>query len=1052
MQTARLFMTLWLAGAIGLVLAPAAAQQSDFQAAHRRFQDLYKAGKYGDALAEAQKTEAWAKRRGTNNITYISALNDLARAHYKLGQYAEALGMFRQVVDTLQKNIPENDPRLLQARNNLADAYFRLTRYEDAETIYKQTLKVMLDRLPPGDPALIEIITRLGTVYMSQSRYHEAELQFNAALDSARQAGHGDSAQAAVTLNNLTKIYEDQGRFREAEAALEQALKINETVHGPNHPEVAYNLNNLAHLYERIGRYAEAEQLYRRVIGVWEDINPNHPELATVLQNLGTVYAGEQRLDEAEALYKRALEIREKVFGASSFLVATELNNLAQLYEVQGRFSDVETFARRALAIVEKTKGPDNPDTAKVLRKLGVAYTGRGRYADAAAQFSRALDIYTETFGPNHRYLASVLINQGHLFERQDRINEAEAVYRRALDINENTRGANHPEVARVLNDLALLNAGRGDTEEALSYSRRATAVILAHADADTRGTLRSSEAAGLIEKRAGYFETHVANLAAATRKSPNPPPTLGKDAFEAAQWANHSSAASAVQQMAARFASGSGPLQTLARESQDLSAAWRYVDAKLLDFLAKPDSPENRAAIERLRQRSRELESRLADVNAKLAKEFPEYTTLVTPKPAKLSEIQALLSPTEAMVFWLPGEQQTFVFALTRNDFDWKTIPIGSEELSRKIATFRVGLDPKEFERSFREGKLRQFDLDFAFTLYTELFGPIERLVRNKHDLIVAAAGPLTALPMHALVTDKPPEAKPGDYAGYRNAAWLVKRHAVTVVPSVASLKALRAFARKAEAGKPMVGFGDPVFQQDPSAAGQQRSLDGKIAAPSYTDFWRGASVDRAALSSRMPPLPESADELRLIAKILGASTDAIHLRSDASETTVKRVALADYRVVYFATHGLVAGDVKGLAEPSLALTLPAQSSEFDDGLLTASEVARLKLHADWVVLSACNTIAGGKPGAEALSGLARAFFYAGARALLVTHWNISSLAAVPLVTKTFNIMANEGVGRAEALRRSMLALMNDDSDNGINAYPAYWAPFAIIGEGAQL
>ena len=104
-----------------------------------------------------------------------------------------------------------------------------------------------------------------------------------------------------------------------------------------------------------------------------------------------------------------------------------------------------------------------------------------------------------------------------------------------------------------------------------------------------------------------------------------------------------------------------------------------------------------------------------------------------------------------------------------------------------------------------------------------------------------------------------------------------------------------------------------------------------------------------------------------------------------------MKRAPLADYRIVYFATHGLVAGDIKGLAEPSLALSIPAQPSDLDDGLLTASEVAQLKLNADWVVLSACNTIAGDKPGAEALSGLARAFFYAGARALLVSHWAVA-------------------------------------------------------------
>ena len=177
----------------------------------------------------------------------------------------------------------------------------------------------------------------------------------------------------------------------------------------------------------------------------------------------------------------------------------------------------------------------------------------------------------------------------------------------------------------------------------------------------------------------------------------------------------------------------------------------------------------------------------------------------------------------------------------------------------------------------------------------------------------------------------------------------------------------------------------------------------------------------------------------------------DPAILRSikDASEATVKRLPLADYRVVYFATHGLVAGDIKGLAEPSLALSIPAQSSDTDDGLLTASEVAQLKLNAEWVVLSACNTIAGDKPGAEALSGLARAFFYAGARALLVSHWAVNSAAATRLTTSTFDILkADPKLGRAEALRRAMLSYLNDTSDP-MNAYPAYWAPFEIVGEG---
>jgi CHAT domain-containing protein len=213
--------------------------------------------------------------------------------------------------------------------------------------------------------------------------------------------------------------------------------------------------------------------------------------------------------------------------------------------------------------------------------------------------------------------------------------------------------------------------------------------------------------------------------------------------------------------------------------------------------------------------------------------------------------------------------------------------------------------------------------------------------------------------------------------------------------------------------------------------------------ALPHPASFYRNGLADIRALRE-LAPLPDTADELRAIAKALGAPPDAIYLGKAASETQVKAAALHEYRIIEFATHALVAGDLSGLAEPALVLTPPDIPSEADDGLLTASEVATLKLNADWVVLSACNTAAGNAEGAEALSGLARAFFYAGARALLVSHWAVYSSAATELTTKTFATMASTAnLGRAEALRRSMLALVEDGKP------PGYWAPFVLVGEG---
>jgi CHAT domain-containing protein len=227
------------------------------------------------------------------------------------------------------------------------------------------------------------------------------------------------------------------------------------------------------------------------------------------------------------------------------------------------------------------------------------------------------------------------------------------------------------------------------------------------------------------------------------------------------------------------------------------------------------------------------------------------------------------------------------------------------------------------------------------------------------------------------------------------------------------------------------------------------------------------GGFADVEALR-RQPPLPETTDELCTVARLLGAPEKAVQLGTAATERRIKALSangvLREVRFVHFATHGLLAAETRQVtqarAEPALLLTPPAQPSEEDDGLLTASEIAQLKLDADWVILSACNTAASGDivpgvdpelaPGlnAEVLSGLARAFFYAGSRALLASHWYVDSEATVALVTGAFaELKGDPGIGRAEALRRAMLALV---ARGGRNAHPSTWAPFVVVGEGS--
>jgi CHAT domain-containing protein/Tfp pilus assembly protein PilF len=824
------------------------------------------------------------------------------------------------------------------------------------------------------------------------------------------------------------------GQYSEAVPLAQRQLESLEKTYGPVHRDVAGALNNLALLYGNQGRDPEAEPLYKRAIAILEKVGGlDSSEVAPELNNLAALYQRQERYADAEPLFKRALAIRERSLPHDHPDVGQSLNNLATLYEKQDRHADSEPLFRRSMAIYEKALGPEHPAVATLSNNLGQVDKVQGRYADAEPLIKRSLAIREKVLGRDHPDVARSLNNLADLYERQGQYGDAEPLYRRAVAIREASLGPDHPDLATSLNNLASLYQAEGRTADALPIVERTIA--------GGRAQLRVA----------------LSVLFAAQQQRLMPPEKALDDALNVVQHGAQSSAASAVNKLAVRLAAGSDRLAQLVRRDQDLATEAEALDRTIIAAVSKEPSKRDAAAEQRSRDRLVTVSAERATMQRTLTAEFPDYAALSNPLPMTVREIQALLSGDEVMVLFAVADKESCVVALTRESSDWKLLPSGAEALSRKVAAFRRGLDVGM--ASDASGKSGLFDLVVANELYATLLGPVESLVKDRRSLMVAPSGALTALPFHLLVTEKPPAAIPETLEGYRDAAWLLKRQAVSVLPSVASLKALRGFARNDQSIKPMTGFGDPLFNPSQDGSGDSRaagkpgatkSASRALVTSAFTDFWQGAGVDRARLAQALPRLPDTADEVNAVARDLGVAATDIHLGSDASETTVKRAPLADYGIIYFATHGLVAGDVKGLAEPSLALSMPGQPSDFDDGLLTSSEVAQLKLNADWVVLSACNTIAGDKPGAEALSGLARSFFYAGARALLVSHWAVDSEAATRLAVATFDrLKSNPKLGRAEALRQAMLGYLNDASKPQ-NAYPAFWGPFALIGEGA--
>jgi CHAT domain len=454
---------------------------------------------------------------------------------------------------------------------------------------------------------------------------------------------------------------------------------------------------------------------------------------------------------------------------------------------------------------------------------------------------------------------------------------------------------------------------------------------------------------------------------------------------------------------MSVRFAKGAGPLAQLVRRRQDLVTRRQGEDRRLL---AAVGAAANGKATEAIRVAIVALDDEINSIDKRLAAEFPEYTNLSNPKPLSIAAIQALLKADEALVLFLDVPQfgrlreESLAWVVTSKEVRWRSIPLGTRALSDRVAALRCGLDSSSWD----------------------------------------------------------------DAQGWPE----------TTEPDKVRIREQRARRERCEQLLRVDAPADnnwPPFDPTQSAWDKQRCPE-QPAAVRAAEARRNArdgvslrAIDLAELRSQAP-LPETADELCAVADALGAltrETDTVWLGERATERNLKALSrngqLARHKVVHFATHGLLSGEseaiLKARAEPALILTPPkdgtsAAELEEDDGLLTASEVTQLDLDADWVVLSACNTAAGDKGDAEALSGLARAFFYAKARALLVSHWYVSSDAAVKLTTKAFAALkADPKIGRAEALRRSMTQLITKGDPS--EAHPAMWAPFVLVGEGAR-
>jgi CHAT domain-containing protein/tetratricopeptide (TPR) repeat protein len=1037
-------------------------------------------GRPAEGLALAQKLEALVRRQqGTDNMNYAGVLHNEGMFLQNLGRYQEAVEKLNAALAIKLRN---KDPAsTLRSSDILTAALAMLDRRAEASAVAERALAIGSQAFGPDDVRLAGTLAALGGLARDQENYKDAQRYFERALAALQKSPKADPFELASAMDDLGDLYGLQGRFDDGERLLQQGLKLIEQAAGPKAqtaPNYDKILNDLGNLYKDAGRLHEAETAFDRALAVGRATRgEDHPNVAATMGNLATVLEHESRFSEAEDLYKRTLTVYEKLFGSNHPITAIGLNNLANVYADQGRALAAAGLQQRVLAINERAFGPDSPDVARSLTNLANSYRELGRKDEALPLYQRAVGIMERKFGENSGPTALALGATGRLLQDDGRLEQAAQAFGRALQIDERVLGPEHPQIVNDLRSIGLLAIKTGNYADARSRFERAltiaqaklgpghhdtiaTMINLAGVDShdgkwpDALAMLRRASAAMNGRQAGDNNQAGGSNDAQFKRFTEldtglmeavwhvvdgRPDGEANNEAFEAGQRAHETQAGAALAQMAARFGAGNDAIASVVRRQQDLRAALDNLDKRIATELGAPDGKRNDALIASLHVESARARKSFDETSAQLAREFPAYAELSSPAPLSVAQAQALLKPDEALVSFISMSDKSYVFAVTREHDFWRQIPLGDTAIGDRVSKLRLGLfDPAA------DATPKPFDLDASFELYSAILGPVESAIAGKPKLLVVPTGALTSLPFHVLITSKPdPAVAPNDR--YRQAAWLLNDKAITVLPSVASLRALRSFAKASRATKPFIGFGDPQLQRSGSV--DKRAASRGMQA--YQSYYNGTEVDIDRLRTGLPALPDTANELRQVAHDLGASDDDVKLGAAATVTTVNSMLLAQYRVIDFATHGLVAGEVSGLSEPALVLSLPDKPTAEDDGLLTASRIAKLKLDADWAVLSACNTAAGDRPGAEGLSGLARAFFYAGARSLLVSHWPVESEAAVKLTTGAFAELAkNPQIGRAEALRRSMRARIANPSSLH-NADPSSWAPFVLVGEG---
>ncbi len=971
---------------------------------------------------------------------------ELARLYYKRGTARAALGRLNEATDDAIKAIEAGrgavDANLLGRLEQFAGLqYSAAGDPKRALDIFQQQLR---NTDAPGARGylfngvlnIVGILVRLGDIAQAEAYFNRSATL----LKEARTSG----------LPGWRQNYALRGQSWEADVEKTRAI-----------------------LYEARGEYAQAEKSYRvaelrKRTSIKALLSaPNPPPESQMQQAADLLILAQARMEakqgkfaQAEADARRALLARLKDHGKYNTATPMYIMGLAAVLVEQGRYGEAEQLMRVALEI-NGTLGvaAESQSTVTYLSRLAAILALQHKRKEAIAIYAE-LDRAMANWDAPRREVFDLDGTHISALYAAGQIDRGIASAEKLLKRNSARFGEGRYDTAIAHGILAIGYMRANRDVEATREFRAAIPVLLAAASetSDDSATLVAARS----ERLRNIVESYIALL---DRGRSGDREAAAIETFTLADAIRGRSVQQSLTASSARMGANDPALADLIRDEQDLVKRVNAQLGTLNNVLSLPSGQRDETTVKTLQASIAIMRGKRDKERAEIAKRFPRYAELIDPKPPSVEEIKAVLKPDEALLSFYFGRDLSFVWAVPKDGkVAFAVIHASAGDLESRIRKLREALEPE----AATIADIPPFDLDLAYGLYEQLLKPVETGWKPAKNLIVVANGALGLLPLSLLPT-APAKVDDGNgplFAGYRNVAWLARTHAVSVVPSAAALRTLRQMPPGSSKRELMIGFGDPIFSKQQANA-EQEHVEASVQVAMTTrglPLKRRSSpklegVDSAELA-QLPALPDTAEELKAIARALGEDpSKALLLGVKANEETVKTTDLSHYKIIVFATHGLATGELNGLTQPALALTAPDVAGIKGDGLLTMEEIISLKLDADWVVLSACNTGAAAGAGAEAASGLGQAFFYAGARALLVTNWSVDSQSAREITSELFRRQTtNLKLSRSEALRESMIALLDnkgfiDKKGTMLFAYahPLFWAPYSIIGDGGM-